>query len=85
MGNDSLVPLMHHDPSNLGLTRLVKKRKIPFGIYLSCILLKMPSFFSQSPLVAGLFFRLSPLTESQEQATRPKDFHTADASLTYLK
>ena len=29
---DSSVPLMHHDPRDLGLTRLVKKRKIRFRI-----------------------------------------------------
>ena len=30
---DSSVPLMHHDPSDLGLICLLKKRKIRFRIY----------------------------------------------------
>ena len=33
MNGDSSVPLMHHDPSDLGVTCLVKKRKIHFRIY----------------------------------------------------
>ena len=30
LGKDSLVPLIHHDPSDLGLICLVMKRKILF-------------------------------------------------------
>ena len=31
LGEDSSVPLKHHDPSDPGLICLVKKRKICFG------------------------------------------------------
>ena len=32
LGKDSSVPLMHHDPSDLGSLILVKKRKIRLGL-----------------------------------------------------
>ena len=40
MNGDSSFALMHHDPSDLGLTCLVKKRKIRFRIYRDLRILK---------------------------------------------
>ena len=53
---DSSVPLMHYDPSDLGLICLVKKRKIRFRIYRdlriqSWILLKKRT--QRQSLIAG--------------------------------